>query len=114
MEGNPKSKGAAPTHLEKYQVLNTILREESPNIPVIRINEYNCPNTIISLENAAVKDGGTSGLHKDKSSERSAVIKQQHATHLSDTVDIPLYDLYSDAVLASKTSKEYMPISICS
>lgn len=107
-----KSKGAAPTHLEKYLVLNTILREESPQIPRIRINEYNCPNTIISMENAAVKDGGTTGLHKDKSSERSSIVKQQHATHLSDTVDIPLYDLYRDDALASRSRKEYMPISI--
>jgi hypothetical protein len=104
-----KTRGAAPTHLEKYIVLNTLLKEADPNLPVIRINEPNNRDLIISLENAAVKSTAT-GINKDKSTERSKVIKQQHATHLSDTVDIPIYDLYAQEVLRSRNRQEYMPI----
>lgn len=102
------SKGAAPTHIEKYQVINSLLKENQEGVPVIRINENNNTDLIISLENAGVTEADTSALHKDKSSERSKIIKQQHATHLSDTVDIPIYDMYYQDVLRSSKQREYM------
>lgn len=103
------TKGAAPTHLEKYQVINVMLKETDPSLPVIRINELNNPELIVSMENAGVLEG-TSGLHKDKSSEKSTVIKQQHATHLSDTVDIPIYSIYHQHVLKAMQQREYMAL----
>lgn len=105
------TKGAAPTHFDKYLVLNRILKENNPSLPKIRINELNNQDLIVSMENASVLDGGTKELHKDKSSERSKVIKQQHATHLSDTVDIPIYDMYYQEALKSLKHREYMGIS---
>ena len=104
-----KTKGAAPTHLEKYQVINVLLKETDPALPVIRINELNNQELIVSMENAGVAEGKT-GLHKDKSSEKSKVIKQQHATHLSDTVDTPIYSMYHQQVLKSMQKREYMPL----
>lgn len=103
------SRGAAPTHLEKYQVLNILLKEADESLPVIRINQANNQDLIISMENAGVIDGER-GLHKDKSSEKSKVIKQQLATHLSDTFDFPIYGMYFQQVLKSANRREYMQI----
>lgn len=79
-----------PEHALKYRLINAILAEDDITLPRVRINSDNCPNLIISMENAPIKLK-KEGFEKDKSSERSTVIKQEHATHLSDTVDYNLY-----------------------
>jgi hypothetical protein len=78
-----------PPHAEKYQLINTILAETDHRLPSVRINADNCPNLIISMENAPLK--GDDAFEKDKSSERSKTILQEHATHFSDTLDYNLY-----------------------
>ena len=79
-----------PSHILKFRLINAMLSEEDYNLPIIRINSDNCPNLVISLENAPIKLN-KDGFEKDKSSERSTIIKQEHATHLSDTFDYVLY-----------------------
>ena len=79
-----------PKHTLKYRLINAILAEDDITLPRVRINSDNCPNLIISMENAPIKLK-KEGFEKDKSSERSKVIKQEHATHLSDTLDYNLY-----------------------
>jgi hypothetical protein len=92
-----------PDHSDKFRVINNILAETNPRTPRVRINKYNCQELIISLENAEIKQKGL-GFEKNKSSERSTIIPQEHATHLSDCFD---YDLYwSFRQLASETNKE--------
>jgi hypothetical protein len=78
-----------PGHADKFRLINNILAEDNPQLPKVRINSNNCPNLIISMEHAEIsmKDG----FEKDKSSERSKTIKQEHATHLSDTLDYCLF-----------------------
>lgn len=78
-----------PGHLAKYKLINYILAENDIRLPLIRINSNNCPNLIISMENAPLK--GDDAFEKDKSSERSKVTLQEHATHFSDTFDYCLY-----------------------
>ncbi len=75
-----------PAHTLKFRLLNEILSEETFGLPVIRINQDNCPNLIISMENAGLKHK-EDAFEKDKSSERSKTILQEHATHLSDCFD---------------------------
>lgn len=78
-----------PSHLAKYKLINYILAEKDSRLPIVRINADNCPNLIISMENAPLK--GDDAFEKDKSSERSKVILQEHATHFSDTLDYNLF-----------------------
>lgn len=78
-----------PPHAAKYKLLNYILSETDIRLPTVRINADNCPNLIISMERAPLK--GNDAFEKDKSSERSIVILQEHATHFSDTLDYVLY-----------------------
>ncbi len=78
-----------PPHAAKYVLINSILSETDIRLPLVRINADNCPNLIISMENAPLK--GNDAFEKDKSSERSTVILQEHATHFSDTLDYNLY-----------------------
>lgn len=82
-----------PPHNDKFIVLNYLLKHGGTNgLPAIEINENNCNDLIISLENAPAMEGKQSNtIIKDKRSERSKTIPQEHATHFSDTFDIPLY-----------------------
>ncbi len=85
-----------PAHSDKFRLINTLLREDGKNnLPYIRINKYNCQDLITSLEYAEAKDDGK-GIKKDKSSERNKNFPQEHATHLSDAFDLPIYWRYKD------------------
>lgn len=85
-----------PSHILKYRLIETILSETDFTLPTVRINADRCPNLIVSMENAEVthKDG----FEKDKSSERSKTIPQEHATHFSDTFDYRLFWGFASAI----------------
>lgn len=87
------TKGAAATHFDKYLLVNAMLKGH-PKLPKIRINEHNNPDLIISLERAEAKES-TNGVDKNKSSEKSKSILQQHATHYSDAFDVPIVTIYN-------------------
>ena len=92
-----------PGHILKYRLIETILSETDHELPKVRINADRCPNLIISMENAAVthkKDG----YEKDKSSEKSKTLPQEHATHLSDTFDYRLYWGFGSVIDPAYTS----------
>ncbi|WP_228448865.1 hypothetical protein [Chryseobacterium mulctrae] len=78
-----------PAHADKYKLINAILSETNVMLPAVRINSDNCPNLIISMENAPLK--GNDAFEKDKGSERSTTTLQEHATHFSDTLDYCLF-----------------------
>lgn len=78
-----------PSHIDKHRLINTMLAEIDDRLPVVRINQDNCPNLIISMENAPLK--GNDAFEKDKSSERKETVLQEHATHFSDTLDYCLF-----------------------
>lgn len=82
-----------PAHIDKFRLINEILSEENDNLPKVRINENRCPNLIISMENAPLTDNDA--FKKNKSSERSTTIPQEHATHFSDTIDYCLFWQFS-------------------
>lgn len=87
-----------PAHLAKFLVINELLSERDVRLPKIRINEDNCANLCISLENAETEIKKNSEFGKDKSSETSETTPQEHATHLSDTFDYNLFWQFSDLV----------------
>ena len=82
-----------PEHIQKFRLINEILSEQNPRLPIVRINENQCPNLIISMENAPLTSDDA--FKKDKSSERSSTIPQEHATHFSDTLDYCLFWQFS-------------------
>ncbi|MCO6501353.1 MAG: hypothetical protein J5I47_13390 [Vicingus serpentipes] len=75
-------------HMDKYRFFNKFLSEANPNVPCLRINEENCKETIVSMQDAPIEP---SNFKKDKKSEKDKNIPQWKATHLSDTVDNLLY-----------------------
>lgn len=83
-----------PSHILKFRLINEILEESNKVLPFVRINEDNCPNLIVSMENAGLKQKEDS-FEKDKSSERSTSIPQEHATHLSDCFDYLIWWKYA-------------------
>lgn len=87
-----------PRHNDKYIVGNYMLQNGGTRgLPRVTINRHNCHDLTVSLENAPAKEG-KNGVEKNKLSERSTTIPQQHATHLSDAFDLYLYWKYKDAV----------------
>ena len=103
------SRGAAPTHMDKFLFLNTALKGH-PKLPKIRINEENNEHLIISLENAETKEGNSGDFKKDKSQEKNKSADQATTTHLSDMFDIPIYSRYYQRITLGNSS-DYMPIS---
>ncbi|WBL25112.1 terminase large subunit domain-containing protein [Zunongwangia sp. HGR-M22] len=104
--------GANPSYTEKFRLINVALREDGRRrgLPKIRINQANCPNLIVSMENAEVYDRGK-GLEKDKRSERRKGVDQEHATHLSDTFDYPFFSMFEGKLDASRAGAEDMPLT---
>lgn len=96
------SKASAASHFDKYLLINAMLKGYS-GLPIIRINEHNNADLIISLERAEAREGLTEAVEKWKGSERNKSILQQHATHLSDAFDIPIVTMYNDIFKGKKS-----------
>ncbi|MFA6261084.1 MAG: hypothetical protein WC760_06430 [Bacteroidia bacterium] len=84
-----------PGHRDKYEFLNIALSGNERRLPKVRINEENCPNLLIAMYNTPIKIS-SGELQKDKSSERSRVIPQQQATHITDCFDILYFSKFRD------------------
>jgi hypothetical protein len=97
-----------PPHNDKFIVINYLLKYGGTNgLPEIQINENNCNDLIISLENAPALPGNKPNtIVKDKRSEKSKTTPQNHATHFSDTFDIPLYWRYHKQVMKLITQRK--------
>lgn len=96
-------KGTEPPQSDKYVLWGIILNEQNPNYPKFRINGDKCHYTLISMNNAKVKQV-KNNMEKDKSSERpgSGVLPEE-ATHFSDAADKIMWIKYGK--LLRKKSK---------
>jgi hypothetical protein len=90
------TKGVPYTHFERYLLTNSMLKEDNPRLPKIRINEPNNPDLIIALENTEAIEGDN-GLSKNKRDEKNKNFPQQHAPHLTDAFDAAISTRYMDA-----------------
>jgi hypothetical protein len=104
-----------PPHNDKFIVINYLLKHGGTmGLPAIEINENNCNDLIISLENAPALPGNKPNtIVKDKRSEKSKTTPQEHATHFSDTFDIPLFWRYYKQVMkliSQKDDKGFLPL----
>lgn len=86
-----RSLGARPiTQDEKYHLINMALEEKDQRLPQLRINKDNCRSLIVSLEMAEARENSKGRIEKDKRSEARSG-PQQHATHLADAWDLPVF-----------------------
>jgi hypothetical protein len=83
--------GLDPDHLLKHQLVNELLTEKNPALPIIRINGNKCRSLILSITNAPILPD----FRKDKTSETRNV-DQAMATHLSDCFDLILFSKYQN------------------
>lgn len=94
------TQGLDPYHNDKYFVINKVLLRDQLDLPQIRINKQNNPDLIIALEHTEAKEG-RNGIEKDKRSEKRKSVSPEHATHLTDAFDIPIYSLFKGKVRTS-------------
>lgn len=88
-------------HLERHHFMNEILTEQNPNLPKIRINEDRCKETILSIQLTPI----TKDFKKDKSKEKKPrEFPQEHAPHLTDTVDYYFMYKYYEQYAALRSS----------
>jgi hypothetical protein len=87
--------GPAPTHRSRNKLFLRVYANDDPNTKPCEINRTNCPNLIISLENAGSYQN-LKGIQKDKKPEESKVIKAEHATHLTDAHDTWYIGVFQD------------------
>lgn len=86
--------GRNPLHELTYFTWSYLLKGGVPGMPTYRINKSNCKELVISMRNCKVKQGTGNAIKKDKGSERSKVIRREHATDLSDANDQPIKVLF--------------------
>lgn len=103
--------GMEPPQNEKYLLWGDIL-QEGDKCPVrFRINGNRCRYTVISMNNAPVKESAGK-FEKDKSSERSSSkTPPEEATHFSDAADKIIWTKYGKRV-GRKHRKGLMPMSL--
>lgn len=82
-------------HEIKHLVINRGLKEQTPGVPKIRINQTTCRALHLSILNAPILPN----FEKDKGSERDKNLEQELATHLSDCFDYRVYPLLVGPVL---------------
>lgn len=78
---------ATKHHKERFAFMETLMDEEDPRLPKLRINEVSAPNVITSIQGCDIKPDYT----KDKSNEKDESFPQENAPHYSDTMDYYLY-----------------------
>ena len=89
-------RGMEPPQSDKHMLWQRVLAEHENGLPKFRINGDKCKYTIVSMNNAKVKNV-EGQLKKDKSSERpkSGVLPEE-ATHFSDAVDKLMWTKYGE------------------
>jgi hypothetical protein len=102
-------KGMEPPQSDKYNLWGNILNEDDDKYPRVRFNALKCKYTLISMNNAKVKDVDGK-LTKDKSSERkTSGVLPEEATHFSDAIDKIIWTKFSENIKGSQLS---IPIRI--
>ena len=103
--------GNEPPQSDKYILINSILKEDNHDLPLFRINGSKCRYTLISMNNAMLKEYDGQ-LKKDKSSERrgSGVLPEE-ATHFSDAVDKIIWTKYRGG-LPSNSAGDFVPVRV--
>jgi len=89
--------GQAPHHAVKYVFMDQLLKEETQSLPRVRFNAENCKYLIISIQQAAVKEG-RNGVEKDKTPERNQHAIDEETTHFSDAFDTLVYFKFKDGL----------------
>jgi len=87
--------GQEPPQSQKYHLWGNLLNEENDCLPLIRFNGDRCKYTLISMNNAQVKQYADR-WEKLKTSERNKNIPQEEATHFSDAADKIVYTKYNE------------------
>lgn len=87
-----------PSYHDRYIILNSLLNNDNPRLPKIEIHELRCKSLLLALQ-LTPADGAT--FEKDKSSERSLIIPQEKATHLTDIFDYILCYSFAKYVITS-------------
>jgi len=75
--------GRTNNHLERHQFMADILLERNPTLPKVSINEESCKELIIAIQVTEI----TQDMKKNKSKEKDRNFPQEHAPHLTDTMD---------------------------
>lgn len=98
--------GQAWNHMYLYTFFGHLFGGDS-SFPQITFNNYRCSDLIISIEMAPVKQKEKE-FAKDKASERSELVPQQHATHFSEAFDCLMQGLFSEII----SKQRYIPLMI--
>lgn len=97
-------------HNDKYLIWALSCQRKDSVYPQVGINIVNCPNLIVSMENAPARDeGGQAGIQKDKSSERrlkNSPMRIQ-ATDASDAADQIMYGKYKHLLPSNRGASSF-------
>lgn len=98
--------GQAWSHAYLYNFLGKLFIGDS-QMPKISFNAHRCSDLIISMEMAPVKQKEKE-FAKDKASEKSKLVKPEHATHFSEAFDTLMQGMFTEVL----QKKRFIPTLI--
>jgi len=91
-------------HEHKHNLWNNILQEDSTkSFPKVKFNRSNSSELWISMTSAGAVQARDGSTKKDKRSEKSKTIPQEHATHLSDAADVIVVGMFNELMFMEVT-----------
>lgn len=105
-------KGMEPPQSDKYLLWGHLLIEDRLDLPLIRFNGQKCHYTLISMNNAGLKDAAGK-LEKDKSTEKkTSGVLPEESTHFSDAADKIVWTRYGERMKTSGGNSSGAPIKL--
>jgi hypothetical protein len=98
--------GQAWSHMYLYNFLGKLFMGDS-QLPKITFNAHRCNDLIVSMEMAPVKQKEKE-FAKDKASERSKLVKPEHATHYSEAFDTLMQGVFTQVI----QKKRFIPMLV--
>ena len=90
--------GRTTNHKTRHTIINNCFQEIDKRHPKIQVNSETCKDAIFSLQITEVKPD----YSKDKSVERDRNFPQEHAPHVTDTVDYYIVQKYGKSIKGGK------------
>jgi hypothetical protein len=106
-----------PSHDAKHQLLSSILKENIPSYPIVRIIKETNQNLISSIKRApmlvVIRKDGVKEIIKDKRSEKTIKLQDKPGltTDHSDHFDIKLWHKYHHLLPSSNLFQPFFPIN---
>jgi hypothetical protein len=91
-----------PEHQDRHNVINKAMKEDNPDLPLVRISKRGCVFLLLCIGRTAIKID----FKKDKSSETDPAVPPEQSTHLTDAFDYLIYPIIKPKIDISSNMED--------